>query len=321
MMEIRTISLFGLEITLYGFLMVLCWGLAGAGLILSAGKKGSKRSASAVYFLSASVSGLLLGRLIYCAVRFDRLFYDEMGDFCGLFPFFDVRRGSLNIGGVLLGCILAAPLTASIRKEKAADHLDRAVFPCLALFVAERFFEPLVGRGYGVYLYDSPLAFYPFAMQTYMDEYALSVWFIEAVLAIALIVVMLALKKRLCNSQLFLCTLSLFCASQIMPESLRHDDVLFIFTFARVTHICYALMLAGAQIAALVRARRNGLAFSRAALEFSLLLIGAGICIGAEFALDKTNLSHTLIYAVMILALAGMAALILRRILRKEAIQ
>jgi hypothetical protein len=72
-------------------------------------------------------------------------------------------------------------------------------------------------------------------------------------------------------------------------------------------------MLAGALIAAL---RVHRVPFKEAALQFLLLLLGAGICIGAEFALDKTNLSHVLIYAVMIAALAGMAALILRVIFR-----
>ena len=318
MMEVKTVSLFGGEITLYGILMLLACLLAGTAFILLAGRKGIKRPAAAVYCLLAAVFGLLLGRLIYCAVRFDRMFYDEMGDFRGLSPFFDIRTGSLNIGGVMLGCILASPLAAKIGKGKAAAYLDCAVFPGLALFIAERLLEPLAGKGYGVYLYDSPLTFYPFAMQTYMDEYALSVCFIEAVLALALVFALLAMKKRLKTGQLFLCALTLFCTSQIMPESLRHDDVLFIFIFARVTQICYALMLAGAHIAALARARKNGLSFKRAALEFLLLLAGAGVCIGAEFALDKTNLSHTLIYAVMIAALAGMAALILHRILSRD---
>ncbi|MBR5111246.1 MAG: prolipoprotein diacylglyceryl transferase [Clostridia bacterium] len=322
MMEIKTVSLFGGEITLYGILMILACLLAGAGLILLSGRKGIKRPSAAVYCLLAAALGLLLGRLIYCAVRFDRVFYDAMGDFMGFLPFFDVRVGSLNIGGVMLGCILAAPLAARIGKGKAAGYLDCAVFPGLSLFIAERLAEPLVGKGYGVYLYDASFAFYPLAMQTYMDEYALSVCFIEAVLAAALIFALTALaKKRLQTGQLFLCALTLFCACQIMPESLRHDDVLFIFIFARVTQICYALMLAGAQIAALARARRNGLGFRQAVTEFLLLLAGAGICIGAEFALDKTNLSHTLIYTVMIAVLAGMAALVLRRILRKEAAQ
>ncbi|MBR3018457.1 MAG: prolipoprotein diacylglyceryl transferase [Clostridia bacterium] len=322
MTEVKTVSLLGGEITLYGILMILACLLAGAALILLAKKNGIKRSSAAVYCLAAALLGLLLGRLIYCAVRFDRLFYDEMGDFRGFLPFFDFSVGSLNIGGVMLGCILAAPLTAKIQRGKTSGYLDCAVFPGLALFTAERLFEPLAGRGYGVYLYDSPFAFYPFAVQTYMGEYALSVCFIEAVLALALMIALILLKKkRLKSVQFFLCALTLFCTSQIMPESLRHDDVLFIFTFARVTHICYALMLAGAMIAALIQARKRGLTFGRAALEFLLLLLGAGICIGAEFALDKTNLSHTLIYAVMIATLAGMAALVLRRILRKEAVQ
>ena len=320
MMEVKMISLPSGEISVYGLAMILGCAVAAGWLTVSAGKKGMKKSDTSVFGLFCAVLGLLLGRAVYCAVRFDRVFYDAMGDFVGLFPFFDVRVGSVNIGGVVLGCILAAPLAAKLCGGKAADFLDSLVFPGLALFTLERLLEPLAGHGYGIYLYDSPLAAFPFALETYMEEYALAVCFLEAVLALLLIISLLWIKKKCGKSgTLFLCALTLFCASQIMPESLRHDDVLFIFTFARVTQIAYALMLGGALIAALIPAGKKGLSKKTAVIEFLLLLFGAGICIGAEFALDKTNLSHVLIYAVMIAALAFMAGLVLRTIFRINA--
>lgn len=317
MMEVKMISLLGGEISVYGLGMILgCIG-AAAWFILRAGKHGIRKSRAAVYGLFCVLLGLLLGRAVYCAVRFDRMFFDEMGDFAGLSPFFDVRVGSVNIGGALLGCILAAPITAKLCGGKAADYLDSFVFPGLSLFLLERLLEPLAGHGYGIYLYDSPLAAFPFALETYMEEYALAVCFLEAALALVLMAALLALQKKCVQSgTLFLCALTLFCASQIMPESLRHDDVLFIFIFARVTQIGYALMLAGALIAALIPAVKKGLPKKNALMAFLLLLLGAGVCIGAEFALDKTNLSHVLIYTVMIAALIFMAALILRAIFR-----
>ena len=322
MMEVKMISLLGGEISVYGLAMILGCAAAAVWLVLSAGKHGLKKSGAAVYCLLCALLGLLLGRAVYCAVRFDRVFYDAMGDFAGLSPFFDVRIGSVNIGGVLLGCILAAPLAAKLCGGKAADDLDCFVFPGLALFTLERLLEPLAGHGYGIYLYDSPLAAFPFALETYMEEYALAVCFLEAALALLLIVSLLGIKKKCGKSgTLFLCGLTLFCASQIMPESLRHDDVLFIFIFARVTQIGYALMLAGALIAALIPAVKKGLPKKTAVIEFLFLLLGAGICIGAEFALDKTNLSHILIYAVMIIALACMAGLVLHAVFRRDTLK
>lgn len=319
MMEVKMISLPGGEISLYGLLMLIGCLAAAGWLILLAGRRGIRRSHALLLCLLAAALGLGLGRIVYCAVRFGRMFYDEMGDYAGLAPFFDFGVGGVNVGGVMLGCILAAWLAAKIVRGTTGDFLDCLVFPGLALFILERLCEPLAGRGYGVYLYDSPLSFFPFALETYMDEYALSVFFIEAVLAFILVLALLILKKKCTKSgQFFLCALTLFCASQIMPESLRHDDVLFIFIFARVTQIIYAVMLAGALIAALIPAVKKGLPVKQAVLEFFLFLVGVGVCIGAEFALDKTNLSHTLIYIVMIAALAGMAALILRRIFREE---
>ena len=315
MMEVKMISLPVGEISLYGLAMTVGCLAAAAWLIALARRKRIKTGAAAVYCLLCGALGLLLGRAVYCAVRFDRMFYDEMGDFSGLMPFFDFRSGSVNIGGVMLGCILAAPLAAKLCGGKAAEYLDSFVFPGLAVFVLERLLEPLAGHGYGVFLYDSPLAAFPFALETYMEEYAVAVCFLEALLALILMAALVFLKQKCKRSgQLFLSALALFCASQIMPESLRHDDVLFIFIFARVTQIFYALMLAGALIAALWKRVPP----KKAALEFLLLLLGAGVCIGAEFALDKTNLSHGLIYAVMIVTLAGMAALILRAVFRKK---
>lgn len=315
MMEVKMISLPVGEISLYGLAMAVGCLAAAAWLMALARRKGIKTGAVAVYCLICGALGLLLGRAVYCAVRFDRMFYDEMGDFSGLMPFFDFRSGSVNIGGVMLGCMLAAPLAAKLCGGKAAEYLDSFVFPGLAVFALERLLEPLAGRGYGVFLYDSPFAAFPFALETYMEEYAVAVCFLEALLALILMAALVFLKKKCEKScQLFLCALALFCASQIMPESLRHDDVLFIFVFARVTQIFYALMLAGALIAALWKR----VSPKKAALEFLLLLLCAGVCIGAEFALDKTNLSHILIYAVMIAALAAMAALIIRAIFRKD---
>ena len=321
MMEVKMISLLNGEISTYGLLMIL-GGIAAAGwLIFVAGRKEMKKSSSAVYCLLCLLLGLFLGRAVYCAVRFDRVFYDAMGDFAGLSPFFDFRVGSVNIGGVLLGCILAAPLAAKICGGKAADYLDCFVFPGLALFTLERVLEPLAGHGYGVYLYDTPLAAFPFALETYMEEYALAVCYLEAALALLLIVSLLGIKKKCSQSgTLFLSALTVFCASQIMPESLRHDDVLFIFIFARVTQIGYALMLGGALITALIPAVKKGLPKKNAMIEFLLLLLGAGVCIGAEFDLDKTNLSHVLVYAVMIAALVFMAGLVLRAVFRRDRV-
>lgn len=314
MMEVKMISLPVGEISLYGLAMIIGCLAASAWLTALARRKGIKTGA-AVYCLLCGALGLLLGRAVYCAVRFDRMFYDEMGDFSGLLPFFDFRSGSVNIGGTMLGCMLSAPLAARLCGGKAAEYLDSFVFPGLAVFALERLLEPLAGHGYGVFLYDSPLAAFPFALETYMEEYAVAVCFLEALLALILMAALVFLKQKCKRSgQLCLSALALFCASQIMPESLRHDDVLFIFIFARVTQIFYALMLAGALIAALWKR----VPMKKAVLEFLLLLLGAGVCIGAEFALDKTNLSHGLIYAVMIVTLAGMAALILRAIFRKK---
>jgi hypothetical protein len=49
-------------------------------------------------------------------------------------------------------------------------------------------------------------------------------------------------------------------------------------------------------------------------------VLGVIVCIGAEFALDKTNLPDVLVYTVMAAALIGIAVLICLRIKKEDAI-
>ena len=147
----------------------------------------------------------------------------------------------------------------------------------------------------------------------------LSVCFIEAVL-VALIALALLIAGRFCRKRGTLggIALALLCVSQIMPDSLRHDDALFLFTFARVSQMGYGVLLMGTLVAGLIRGGRRGLSGKIIALEIILLLLGVGILIGAEFALDKTNWPDEAIYAGMIVTLLAMGILVVRRLVKED---
>lgn len=319
MTEVILVSMPWGESSLYALILAAGCLAAGAGYIFLTGKKGVSFPHAALFCGLSLFLGLALGRGVYCAVRFERLFFDAMGDFAGLQSFFDLSQGGISIVGVLAGCLIAGPVTARILGGKAAQYLDAAVYPGLFLFILERMIEPLAGRGYGV-MVSGFFAAFPFAMETYIEEYALAVCWLEGVLGAVLFAALLFLQKKCVRpGQLFLSALTLLCASQIIPESLRHDDVLFIFIFARVTQIGYAVYLALCLLWAIASSRKAGLKNTRGIRDFLFLLLGIGVCVGAEFALDKTNLSHFLIYAVMLLTLAGMAAVNLRVIFSRGA--
>ncbi len=309
----------GGEISFYVFCLVFGSLIACVWTAYRGHKYGAGGVSATVFSLLGSVLGLLLGRAVYCGVRFDRLFYDPMGDFAGFAPFLDYAQGGVNVIGVILGVLLSALLVGAVSRKGGLALLDSGAVPGLALFAWARFVEPLCGTGYGDLITNEAFCRFPFAIENGWGDYTLSVCFIEAVLAALIALAMLA-AGRFCRKKGTLAgvTLALLCVSQIMPTSLRQDDVLFLFIFARVSQIGYGLILLGVLIAGLIRGGRRGLGGKTIFCEIALLLLGIGIIIGAEFALDKTNWPDAAIYAGMIAALLGMGILVVRRLAKED---
>lgn len=309
-MNVNTVSLSGGAVTLYALLMVL-GGIAAALNVIAPARSGVKRGQAALLCILSAFLGVFLGRLIYCAVQADWIFYDPLGEYLGLSPFFDLAQGNVSMPGVLAGCMLSALLAASAFKGKAYFFLDAAALPGVFLFAFARLIEPLSGQGFGDVVEAEQWQFFP----VMLENGAFAVCFLEALLALAAGVTAWAWRKKLRRrGSLFLTVLTLLSAGQIIPESLRRDEFLTIFTFARVNQIAFALFLGLALLLALLRGKKRGLSTGKAVLEFALLLLGVGVLIAGEFALDKTFISHLLIYAVMLLTLILISALILRRV-------
>lgn len=305
----------GFTLSIYALLMAIGFA-AFLGLSACLGKKRGLRPARVcLYGVLAAVIGLLLGRAIYCAVRWDWIFLDELGEFAGIWPFFDVHNGSVNVIGVMCGVLLAAPIVAAVTKEKAAAYLDTAAIPALAMFMFARAIEPLSGQGYGNLVMDERLCFFPLALLNDMGDYSLSVSFIEAVLAMLVLIAVCLLQHKVRKpGTLAQYALVLLCLSQILPEALRRDDVLYVLIFARVTHLGLAFTIGLALIRLLVQGGKQGLATKSIVLDVIGLAAGIGLCIATIFALDKTNLPKLLVYAVMVLSLVELGYVICRRI-------
>lgn len=309
-MSVKTVSLSGGAVTLYALLLALGGAAAALAVILPA-RNGVKRGPAALYCVLSAFLGVFLGRLIYCAVQADWIFYDPLGEYLGLSPFFDLAQGNVSMPGILAGCMLSGLLAASASREKAYSILDAAALPGLFLFAFARLIEPLSGQGFGDVVEAEQWQFFPVMLEN--GGYA--VCFLEALLALAAGIAAWAWRKKLRRrGSLFLTVLTLLSAGQIIPESLRRDEFLTIFTFARVNQIAFALFLGVALLLALLRGKKRGLTIGKIILEYALLLLGVGVLIAGEFALDKTFIPHLLIYAVMLLTLVLMAALILRRV-------
>lgn len=301
MYDIPVWYLGALELPVHWVLTAVCC-LTSLGLALLLRKKqGFSAAQICLYGAAAAALGFLFARAIYCMVYGYEVFQDEMGEFAGILPFFDPNAGSANVMGFVAGVLLAAPVTAAMTKKKAADYLDMAVVPALVLYILARVIEPLSGQGYGD-----------------MMGYEVCVSWIEAALtAIVLCAVPFLRKKSHLPGTMFQYALVLWCLVQILPESLRTDDALFVIIFARVTHLGLAVTLGFTLIRLLVKqGKRIG---ARAiVLDVIGLAAGLGVAIGTIFALDKTNWPKLLVYALMIASLVELGFVICRRIHKED---
>lgn len=298
MYQMIELEILGTAFSLHGLLLFAGCVCAMVLSALTAKANGLTRSAVWTYSVLAAVLGLMLGRGVYCAVCSDSVFYDAMGDFTGVMPFFDPTIGSANVMGVVAGLLLAAPAAAKQTGVKAGALLDHAVIPGMLLYVFARAIEPLSGQGYGDLM----------GMEV-------SVCWIEAVLTLVLLAIVPFLRRKSRkDGTLAQYALVLWCLLQIMPESLRCDEALYVLTFARVTHLGLAVTIGLTLIRLLVLEGKRGLDKKAIALDVLGLAAGIGVCIGTIFALDKTNWPKTLVYGAMLLSLAELGFVILRRI-------
>lgn len=289
-------------ITVYALLMALLTLLTiGAGTVL-ARRKGIRPRQMSLFGVLTAVLGLLLGRGVYCAVCWFDVFLDAMGEFQGIAPFFDLTFGGVNVMGVVAGLLLAAPLTAALTKTRAAELLDAAVVPALAMYILARVIEPLSGQGYG----------------DFMGRDVCVCWLEAGLTALLLAAVPFLRRRARRPGTLAQTALTLWCLIQILPESLRCDEALYVLVFARVTHLGLALTLGIVLIRLLVQGARRGLSAKAILVDAIAFAAGIGLCIATIFALDKTNLPKLLVYAGMLFSIAELGFIFCRRISQED---
>lgn len=286
------------DIPLHWPLCALC-ALVCAGLyVLLARRAGLRAAAAMAHAAFSAVIGLFLARAIYAAVNWYNIFLDEMGEFAGLGTFFDLTTGSMNVIGFLAGLLIAAPIAARLTKTSVPSLLDASAVPAMAMYILARAIEPLTGQGYGDFM-----------------EMEVCVCWLEAALTAVLLAVCVLFLRRKCRKPgtFFQYALALWCLAQILPESLRCDEALFVLIFARVTHLGLAVTL-GLVLIRLLVAYRSCLTGKAVAADAVGLAAGLGLAIGSIFALDKTNWPKPLVYLLMIAAILWLGAVICRRI-------
>ena len=254
-----------------------------------------------------AVLGVLLGAL--CA----RLYYHAANNmvygmgFEGYMPL-SLYPYEYAMCGALLGVLLAAVLTAKMTRQSALRLLDALAPAALLALCVARVGEHFSDFGWGLAMENAGLQRFPFAAQDMFGQWHWAVYMLEA--AFALILCLLVQRVR-CGmpGDRFLTALLWWSASQILCESLRAETIRW--GFVRVQQLQCAIFMLAVLIAFAVRAAHRG-EKKKLPGAFAAFVLGVGVVVLMEYAIDKWDLAIALCYAIMTAALLVMGVSIQR---------
>lgn len=307
--EASVISLFGKDVYLWGLLCAL--GSLCFLLVLLFTEHNTKliKGTWCLTGLLSLVLGVVLSRVFYCLL--DR----SLGTRIPFHAWFRLDGGGFSMFGALAGVVLAAFLSAAFTKQSFAAVADVSLPAFLAFVAFERVGEHWIPDfGISRQLEAEWMANSFLAVKGDYGVSYLATYFLEAVAAIILLVILLvSLKKSTRDGNTALLFLLLFGAVQTLLESLRYDYHISI-SFVGLQQILSFVLIA---IATIILARRNMKTQKRLSiLSLILLPVIIGLCVLLEFGLDRTAINKFLLYGVFILLLCVPVTLALR--LRKE---
>lgn len=317
----------GLTITKYGAFVAAGTAAAIALAALVRGVKGRDAAGGAAAALCAGVGALVCSHLLFCAVRWSYI----INDLCES-PLFLVQpwKGGYTMYGAIVGALLGVFAYARVKKQPLAPLMDAVVPGMAALIALGRFAErytlqgmgkyidlaasgdiPLLGRSISEFMQNEPMSYLPFALKDDWGGFNMIVYNYEAIFAaLTLAVTLVMLARKAPVGRAAETGLTLISLGQLIFESWRMDECIR-FGFVRLNMIMAAVMLLAVLVLRLVRiGRREGFK-PWSAVRTVLLFAGAGVIILIEFALDKSTINNSLLYAVMTLMLVMMGCSVL----------
>lgn len=299
----------GVEVYAFGLYVALGLTLALVVLALLMRKEKWRDGTAALAGVLAVGLGFMVSRLFF------GLMDEALGQPLPLWAMLRIHTGGYSMIGALLGACMGGMIAARIMKKRPARMLD-LLAPALLLFVAcERLGEGYIDNfGVSRTLTDSLLEG---TFLTVRDDYGwrLATCHLESFTALALSLVLLwDLTRTRRPGDTFVLFLLLYGASQVLMESLRYDQHMTVKAFVKLQQIMDMLLLGAGVIVLAIRnwKTRRGLALT--ALIALALSVGAGVAI--EFMIDRTRISHYVLYLCFLMAMAVPVWLGLR--LRKE---
>ena len=272
---------------------------AGVHYLLAGGMK-KRGLLTALTFVFGAALGVVCAKLVYCLICIQDVLLDGIEETL-LSDNMECMSYYGGVAGVILGAVLAAKCTGN--KPMAALN---AYAPAGALMAAlARFAEYFLNTvNVGRMIEDERLQFFPLA-QGVDYGYDYTEWYLAVFMlcGIAGVVVLLVSLNKF-RDRRFLRTVFYLCLPQIIFESLRNYNRLTWTQFVRVEQLACMLYI---EAVFLLYGVWAGKGTKNRFLPAIVGLICAGVFVGLEFALDKTNIPHVVTYGVMILFLGVLA--------------
>lgn len=296
-------SVGSLPVTAYA--LCLAAGMLAAALLTAAlGRRNPGAAPALSMALVVTALAALGARLMYCVTNLSYILVDLGGpDFL-----WQPWQGGYTLYGAILGGMAGILLYAKVTGRKAAPLMNLAAPGAALMLTAARLAEFFTGQGLGKLIEDESLHFFPIAVESVWEDWAMPVFFYEAVAALVILFVTLRLQQNGGHAaETFIILLGV---TQVLLESWRMDEFIR-FGFVRFNQVASAVMMAGVLAIRVVRAVRARGWKPWTILRMVLFLACIGVVILIEFALDKSAIDNRLLYVVMALTLVMMGASLL----------
>ncbi len=271
--------------------------------------------------LWAGAGALVGARLLYVLTMLGSILVDLGGTAFLVQPW----QGGYTMYGAILGGLGALWLYCRVTHRSFAMHAD-LLMPCAGLMLCVgRVAEVFTLQGMSkVLMEDEALARLPFALYSEYGDVQLRVYLYEALTGWISAMVAVAVLSRTMRrgtpawGRAAEVGIALVSLGQILWESWRGDEFIR-FGFVRLNMLAAAVVLAGIVALRVRRCLRSGEKDAWSLWRVVLLLATAGVVIAIEFALDKSTIDNSLLYAVMAADLVAMGVAVLRRDGRQKA--
>ena len=299
--EAPKIEIFGIHIYTFGLFCaigVLC--AVTAILILCRAEK-LKKGTGLLLSCICMITGLIGSRLVFC------LFSMITSGGVPFSAWFNLTTGGWSLFGAIFGTFAGAWVCSVMVDEKCSLLLDAASCALPLMIAAERFGERFF-EGFNISRQLEPGHFPDGTFLAVKDPYYEEVSFMATYLLAAFacivlffVLVLFLTREKRAAGDLWVLFMILSGALGIVLESMRYDNYLE-YSFVRIQQVMAAVLLVWGVILAGIR--NGGKRKTLFRVAWISLPVSIALCGGIEFALDRMSISHYILYAIMIAALA-----------------